>query len=85
MHQLANHVLGVPDRGVGVFKHSLVVPVEVPPCQGAPVVAHYHTIRVQHRYNLEDECVSQQLVSGGEQAKHNVQKQREGKKVSNIV
>ena len=82
VYQLSNHVPGVPYRRVRVFEHSLVVPVEVAPSQRAPVVAHYHTIRVQHRHNLEDECVSQQLAKEkiGKKQQHYLTKKRDKSK-----
>ena len=56
-----DHGYGVPDGGVGALQLRAVVPVEVPPGQRAAVVAHDHSIWVQHGHHLEHKHVPQHL------------------------
>jgi len=59
----ADHKLCVPDRWVGLPDDSAVLPVQVTSCQRTAIVANYHSIRVQHGHQLEDELVSQLLTA----------------------
>jgi len=58
---LFHHQFGVEVDGVGLARGGDPLPVQVLPDQGAPVVAHYNAIWVQHGNDLKYECVSQVL------------------------
>lgn len=47
------HVSGVPHTWKGIPEQCLVISVEVPACQRAAVIAHYHTIWIQHWHHLQ--------------------------------
>ena len=52
----------MPQDRVGVLIASPVVPVEVPPSQGAAIVAHNDSVWVQHGHHFEDEGITKSLV-----------------------
>jgi hypothetical protein len=58
-----NHELSVPDGWVCLPDDSAILPVQVTSCERTAVVANYHSIRVQHWHQLEDELVSQLLTA----------------------
>ena len=71
LDQLGDELLDVEDAGVDCGHTVLVLPVEVPPGQVTPGVAHYYAVRIEHRDNLEDEqspealsglCVSREVM-----------------------
>lgn len=57
----AYHQLRMPDGRIALPHHGSVLPVQILPGQGAPVVAHYDAVRIQHRHQLEDEFLSELL------------------------
>jgi len=56
----------MPQNWVGVLVARLVVPVQVPPSQGAAIIAHYNSVWVQHGHHFEDEGITKCLVKDGE-------------------
>jgi hypothetical protein len=59
----ADHELRVPHRRVGFPYDSAVLSVQITSRQRTAVVANYHSIRVQHWHQLEDEFVPQLLTA----------------------
>jgi hypothetical protein len=59
----ADHQLCMPHRWVSFPDDSAVLPVQITSCQRTAVVANYHSVRVQHWYQLEDELVPQLLTA----------------------
>ena len=56
-----HHVFDVPHGGEPLLPRVPVVPVEIPRGEGAPVVADYHAVGVDHGDDLEDEFIPQVL------------------------
>jgi hypothetical protein len=59
----ADHELRVPHGRVGFPDDSAVLPVQIASRQRTAVVADYHSVRVQHWHQLEDELVPQLLTA----------------------
>ena len=53
LNRLSDEALHVVDGRKSLFDHRLVLPVEIPPGQRAPRVAHDHAVGVQHGDDLE--------------------------------
>ncbi len=59
LHEPPDEALDVEDGREGLLDDGLVLTVEVTSGQGAPGVAHHHTVRVQHGHHLEEEQVGE--------------------------
>ena len=53
----------MPDRRIGLPHDGAVLSVQITSCQRTAIVADYHSIRIQHWHQLEDELVSQLLTA----------------------
>ena len=56
-----HHELYVIINGVGLAGGSDPLPIHISSHQTTPIVAHYHTVWVQHGHNFEYKLVSQHL------------------------
>lgn len=61
---LVNEIPDTSNYRIEVLELGFIIPVQIPPSQGASVVADDDPIRVEHGNNLEYEHVPQQLVQG---------------------